>query len=239
MRMELPSLPIALSSYRYPSYHPQIPWDEFLAKCDIAMPQVYWVLSHNPHYQLERTMIEYQSMNYVRPVIPTGCGYKQGEWEPSEEDITKFMEKARELNLSAVNFWEWAHTRRFLPEIFNKIKEYKWEPDSEVNIGRQYIDALNTQDPDKIVDLYTDYAVHVTSRKTLQGKGAIREWYVELFNERLPNAYFSLTNTLGKGRMRHISWTANSSAGDVNFGNDTVSISNNKISYHYSFFIVT
>ena len=41
------SVPIALSSYRYPSLHP-IPWNEFLEKCDYNMPQVYWLHSDNP-----------------------------------------------------------------------------------------------------------------------------------------------------------------------------------------------
>ena len=42
------STPIGLSSYRWPTYHPEFPWKEFLEKCDVNMPQVYWVKAHNP-----------------------------------------------------------------------------------------------------------------------------------------------------------------------------------------------
>nr|MBI2905973.1 hypothetical protein [Chloroflexota bacterium] len=48
LRASLPNLPIALSSYRYPSYHTTLPWREFLEKCDLNMPQVYWEQAHNP-----------------------------------------------------------------------------------------------------------------------------------------------------------------------------------------------
>ena len=41
LRKEITKTPIALSSYRYPNYHPQLPWDEFLSQCDLNMPQVY------------------------------------------------------------------------------------------------------------------------------------------------------------------------------------------------------
>jgi hypothetical protein len=239
LRSGLPTLPVALSSYRYPSYHPQIPWDEFLAKCDIAMPQVYWAMSHNPGRQLTSCVNEYQSLNYVRPVIPTGSAYRQGDWVPTPADETKFMDKARELDLSAVNFWEWGHTRKYLPELWGTIRDYKWAQVNHGNIGQQYIAALNTHDPDQVIALYTDNAVHVSARHTIQGKEAIREWYVELFKKILPNGVYSLTNTLGTGKIRHVTWIASSSAGNVDFGSDTMGYSGDKISYHYTFFIVT
>src|SRR5690606_29664956 len=34
---------LALSSYRFPQSHPFFPFAAFMADCDIAMPQVYWV----------------------------------------------------------------------------------------------------------------------------------------------------------------------------------------------------
>jgi hypothetical protein len=33
VRSALPGLPVALSSFRYPSMHSQLPWKEFLEKC--------------------------------------------------------------------------------------------------------------------------------------------------------------------------------------------------------------
>jgi hypothetical protein len=34
---------IGLSSYRYPSFHAEFPWRAFLEKCNLVMPQVYWM----------------------------------------------------------------------------------------------------------------------------------------------------------------------------------------------------
>ncbi|MCL4560717.1 MAG: hypothetical protein M1281_08900, partial [Chloroflexi bacterium] len=35
LRNSLPTLPFALSSYRFPSYHRDLPWSVFLEKCDL------------------------------------------------------------------------------------------------------------------------------------------------------------------------------------------------------------
>lgn len=239
LRAALPMLPIGLSSYRYPSFHPQLPWNEFLARCDIAMPQVYWMMNHNPGKQLERTVYEYQSLNYVRPIVPTGSAYQYGDWTPTLRDETEFIEKAIELNLRAINFWEWGHTRKYLPHIWKLIRDYNWSFEVGQNIGQAYIDALNSHDPDKVLQLYTENAVHVTSQRTIQGHEAIHKWYVNLFNNILPNAVFSLNNSLGKGMIRYLSWIAQSSAGNVDFGSDTIGLEEDKIAYHYTFFIVT
>ena len=48
MRSALPDLPMALSSYRFPSYHAQLPWRVFLEKVDYNMPQVYWEQKSQP-----------------------------------------------------------------------------------------------------------------------------------------------------------------------------------------------
>ncbi|MEP7357991.1 MAG: hypothetical protein ABI847_12165, partial [Anaerolineales bacterium] len=41
LRAGLPrNTPVALSSYRYPSVHRELPWKEFLASSDLVMPQV-------------------------------------------------------------------------------------------------------------------------------------------------------------------------------------------------------
>ena len=47
LRRGLPNTKIALSSYRFPRYHLELPWASFLEKCDYNMPQVYWERSHN------------------------------------------------------------------------------------------------------------------------------------------------------------------------------------------------
>jgi len=239
LRMGLPRVPIALSSYRYPSYHPQLPWDEFLSKCDIAMPQVYWVRSHNPGRQLERCVNEYRTQRYIRPVIPTGSAYKQWEWVTTPEDINELMEKALELKLKAVNFWEWSHTRKYLSGLWDTVSDFKWSADSVPDIGREYIDALNSHNPDQVLRLYTQDAIHVTSERTIRGKAAIRDWYEDFFRKILPNAVFYLIDTIGTGKIRHVTWRAYSRSGKVDLGSDTIAVTDGKVSYHYTFYVIT
>jgi hypothetical protein len=240
MRQAYPNLPMALSSYRFPSYHPQIPWEKFLSKVDYNMPQVYWQLAHNPGEQLIRCYNEFQALTPYRPIIPTGSAYQSGGWAPTPADVIEFMDTARSLNLAAANFWEWANTRLYLPPVWDAIGAYDWPtgplPD---DISQEYISALNTRDPEKVLTLYTPTAVHVTAARTVQGLDALRAWYTTLLGQLLPGAVFNLTGYSGTGSSRHFTWTAISSKGVVQNGSDTFGLLNGKITYHYSFFTIT
>jgi hypothetical protein len=240
VRNALPSFPIALCSYRFPTYHPQVPWTEFLEKCDMNMPQMYWVQAHNPGEQLIRCVQEFQAMSPFRPIIPVGSAYIQGTWAPTQADILEFLQTAQSLNLTAANFWEWSNTRANLPAIWNLIRDYPWgvtppPPD----ITQAYIDALNTHNPDTVVALYSPTAIHVNSARTVQGTAAIRAWYQSLFNQILPNGVFVHTGFTGSGSSRHFTWTATSSAGNVFNGSDTFGLINNQIVYHYTSFSIS
>jgi hypothetical protein len=240
LRSALPSLPVAFCSYRFPSFHPQIPWREFLEKCDYNMPQVYWQSSHNPGEQLVRSVREFQAMSPSRPIIPVGSAYKSGAWAPTPAEMQEFLQTAQSLNLSAANFWEWANTRTHLPAVWDAIRDYPWStvPPPQ-DITQQLVAAYNTHDPDRVTSLYTPTAVHITAARTVQGSAAIRTWYQSLFNELLPNATFTHTGYTGTASSRHFTWTATSNAGSVRNGNDTIGLLNGKISYHYTFFTVS
>ncbi len=240
LRSALPNFPIALSSYRYPSYHPQLPWQAFLEKCDLNMPQVYWLQNHNPGEQLIRTLQEFQSLAPFRPIIPTGSAFKEHNWAPTVSDINEFIQNTRSLNLTAVNFWEWSNCRLYLPEVWDAIQAYNWDTDPlPQDITQQYVDTLNTHDTNKMVSLYMPNGVHVTSARTIQGAAALRTWYNTFLGQILPNAKFTLTGFSGTGTSRHMTWTATSSAGNVYNGSDTFGLLNDKIAYHYTFFTVT
>jgi hypothetical protein len=240
LRSALPDIPVALSSYRYPAYHPQIPWKEFLDKCDLNMPQVYWLQAHNPADQLKRSVQEFQNLEPHRPVIPIGAAYKEYGWAPTSSDVFEFMQTAQDLNLTAANFYSWDSCRANLPDVWNTIRAYEWDAQPPPqDITGQYIAALNTHNPDQVVDLYTPTAVHVTAARTIQGHAAIRAWYQTMFSQLLPNGVFTLSGFTGTDNSRHFTWTATSSQGKVNNGSDTFGLSGGKIIYHYSFFTVT
>ena len=241
LRSEINDIPVALSSYRYPSYHPQFPWDEFLKKCDLNMPQVYWMQAHNPGAQLKQSVAEFQNLTYKPPIFPTGAAFTEWGWTPTASEVKEFMQKAKSMNLSGVNFWEWSNLHNLLPaEIWRTIRDFEWkaEPQPPDDIAELLIQALNSHDPVKVSALYQDQAVHITSERTVQGKGSIKSWCATLFNEILPDAVFNLASFTGTGNIRHISWTANSSIGNVQNGSDTIGMIDGKIAYHFSEFTI-
>lgn len=241
LRNTLPNFPIALSSYRFPSYHPSLPWKEFLDKCDYVMPQVYWIQAHNAGEQLTQTVRQFQSMTPYRPVIPTGAAFRESSWQPTPNEVQDFLVTAKKLNLAAANFWEWSNSRSgIMPGVWETIRDFSWSGQpANVDICQRYIDCANTHDPRQIINLYNPDAVHITAARTVQGLDAIQAWYQALFSQILPTAEFTLTGFSGAGSSRHFTWTATSSLGTVNNGNDTFGLTGDKIAYHYSFFSVT
>lgn len=237
LRAAYPTLPLALCSYRFPSYHPQFPWSEFLTKSDLNMPQVYWLLAHNPAEQLTRSVNEFRTMTPQRPIFPVGSAYKAGSWQATPEDVVAFMDTAKSLNLSGVSFWEWSNCRKYIPEVWEAIADHNWSEDSLLqDIVDKLFAALNDHNLDRLTTFYTPTAVHVNSARTVRGIPAIRSWYQTLLNQLLPEARFTLSSAAGKGSSRHISWTATSSAGDVLNGNDTLALVDGKIAYHFTYF---
>jgi hypothetical protein len=240
LRASLPNFPIALSSYRYPSYHPLLPWQAFLEKCDYNMPQVYWMQNHNPGDQLIRSVREFQALTPYRPIVPTGAAFTERGWSPTVDDVIEFLQTTQSLNLTGANFWEWANCRQYLPKVWDAIQNYPWTTvPVPKDITQQYIDALNTHDPIKVEALYNPTAVYVTARRTYQSAAALRAWLDDFFHNVLPNATFSLTSFNGSGSSRHFTWTAKSSAGNVSNGSDTFGLVNGRIAYHFSTYTVT
>lgn len=259
LRRAYPNLPMALSSFRFPSYHPQLPWKEFLDKVDYNMPQVYWEKAHNPEPQLQRTLREFEAKAPFRPVIPTGPAYRTGRWAPSIEDTTKFMDTVKGLGLKGCNFFSWDECRRDLPHIWDAAAAYQWNPPPpppapalipEIpappppappapDIIDEYFTALNARDPNRVNNLYLPDAVHITFVRSVRGSEALRSWYVNLFTQLLTEPTFTLTGTSGKGNSRHFTWTASSQKGRVNNGSDTFGLLDGKIAYHYSFFHIS
>ena len=240
LRAGLPEAPVALSSYRYPRYHPEIPWTEFLVGCDYNMPQVYWEQAHDPELQLERSAGELLALRPGRPVIPTGSAYGVGAWRPTAGDLRRFFEKAQALGCPAANVysWDWAG-RSGNEDLWEAVAGYDWPAPKEPDITESLMEALNASKAGKVAGLYTEDAVHVMADRTLEGREAIRQWYKQLLREDLRDGRFELTASSGEGRWRHFTWTCNSPQGNVLDGNDTLGLVEGKIQYHYSFFTLT
>jgi len=104
-------IPIALSSYRYPEVHPELPWKAFLSVCDFVMPQVYWMDAHDPAVQLRECLRQYAKITDL-PIVPTGSAFCEHGWCPTNEEIEEFATEALGLGLPGINFWEWNAMRR-------------------------------------------------------------------------------------------------------------------------------
>jgi hypothetical protein len=241
LRSGLSSLPIALSAFRFPSYHMDFPWRDFLSSCDINMPQVYWLKAHNAGAQLIRSIQEFQAISPFRPIIPVGSIFRYSDWVPSDAEVTEFLNTARSQNLTAANFYSWDECRKYLPLLWNLAAGYSWPGSSYQNtdITGRYIQALNTRNVDQIVGLFASNALHITAGSTIQGTEALRQWYSALFKDSLPSATFTLVGSSGSGAERQLTWTAVSSNFKVLEGKDTLGLQDGKIAYHYSHFTLT
>ena len=237
LRKYIPSMPVALSTFRYPSYHNTFPYSTFLKYCDITMPQVYWEEAHNPVDQLNKSYDEWIKLAPTKPFIPTGPTYKVGSWAPTTSDIKQFMNQAKAKNLPGVNFFSWDECKSTLGSLWTYIRDYTWTV--AVEFQDQFIAALNSHNVDTVAALYATSAIQITPSRTIQGTEAIKTWYSTLFNQLLPNATFSLAGSTTSGNTRHLNWTAISTRGKVTNGTDSFGILNNQISYHYSFYTIT
>jgi hypothetical protein len=192
--------------------------------------------------QLEKSIADNMNLKYTPPIFPTGSAYTSSDgWTPSVDEIKEFMQKSKELNLPGFNFWEWGNLHNYLPEeYYRTIRDFDWDSggSSQKDIAEDLIAALNSHDINQIQELYQDDAVHITSERTVQGLEAIKSWFTTLFSDLLPNSKFTLAGFSGKGNTRQISWTANSSAGNVKNGSDTLGLKEGKIAYHFSDFSV-
>jgi len=240
LRAGLGSMPIALSTYRFPRTHPGFPFSEFLEQCDLAMPQVYFEQAHNVEEQLERCVQQYLALRPARPIIPTGPTYSHGGWRPTAGEVERFLVRAKAMGLTAANFWAYDFsTRPSFQDLWDAVAAFDWPAGPPVaDMPERLVGRINEKDAGLISGLYQENAAHVTSQRTIIGREAIAGWYRTLLSESLPNATFAVTGKSGSGPTRQFTWTASSDRGKVVDGNDTLGLVDGRIQYHYSYFNV-
>jgi hypothetical protein len=239
LRSAFPTFPMALSSYRYPKYHNDLPWTDFLSKCDLNMPQVYWEQLRNPGEQLEKSLNEFKSLiTPHKPLVPTGSAYGANNWYPKPAEILEFMNKAVLLGLSGVNFWSWDYCRRSLPLLWETIASFDWP--GSLNIAKDIVEdlvvAINSKNLSSILNLYQSDAVHIDAKQTVQGHSSLSAWYSDLINSDLKDKTIQILEFSKKDPSRQFSWVAKDAAGVCFDGKDTLGLLDNKIIYHYSSF---
>jgi hypothetical protein len=226
--------PIALSSYRFPNYHPELPWSAFLEKCDYHMPQVYWEQAHNAGWQLRESRRQCDALPNAKPYLATGAAYGVGDWAPTQADITDFLDTARALDIPAVNFFSWDYCRKHLPGLWQTIAAYPWPAASQAGGGAAgdaaspggmqadiaapdaftglYLASLNTRKPADMLALYAPGAVHVRHEKVTRIPANIRNDYNTFFGT-LPPGPFLLVRADVDGNVRSLAWKVGPRAG--------------------------
>ena len=242
LRAGLSQVPIGLSSYRYPQSHYQVPYAQFLERCDFSMPQVYFEFAHNPEEQLERCVAQYAALKPARPILVTGPTYNHNAWRPSPDEVIRFLKKTREMGIEAANFWAYDFaTRPTMIDLWNAVAAFDWPGGSGnpvADMPERLVGRINQKDTGLIAGLYLDNAAHVTGERTVMGKAAVRQWYDGLLTKALPNAQFKVTGKSGSGTTRQFTWTARSDRGSVLDGNDTLGLRDGRILYHYTYFTI-
>ncbi|MBN1264498.1 MAG: nuclear transport factor 2 family protein [Anaerolineales bacterium] len=241
VRSGLGDMPIALSTFRFPKLHYELPFEEFLTYCDFSMPQVYHEQATNVEEQLEKSVEQYLNLKPARPVFPTSPTYSHAGWKPTPDEVVRFLDKAVEMGLPGVNSWGWDFARRDgFWSLWDAFAAYDWPTDADAaDMPDRLLGRLNQLDPAFIIGLYNDNAAHVTGARTVVGRDEIKKWYKSMFTTLLPDAKFKITGKSGQGESRRFTWTAKSNKGKVLDGSDTLGLKDGRIQYHYTYFTVS
>jgi len=122
----IPDIPIGLSSFKFPTSHPEMPWDIFGQYADYWSPQVYWVAAHNPASQLERSIQQHKDIADL-PMIPAGSAYPDSSyrWKPSVSELREFNDAVQE-KYPGILYWEY-HYIEDEPSWQDEIASHVWE----------------------------------------------------------------------------------------------------------------
>lgn len=263
LRKGLPSLPIGLSTYRYPTVHYEFPFRAFLDFCNFAMPQVYWVGSVNAGQQLKKSYSEYQALKPGMPVVPTGAAYAQGSWSPTPQQVNEFMAMARQLNLPGANFWEMATAQDNGGALWAAVRDYDWAtgaaptpeptptpqpdpaptPTPKPSIITRYINALNSGNAANATILYEKNTGTITyAGRAYKGRSKVFAYFNTLMKKTIPNGKYTLLSWNISGKKVSLRWKATGTKANVTTGNDTIVLSSanpNLILSHITSYKVT
>jgi hypothetical protein len=244
------TVPIALSSFRFPNYHPDFPWSDFLLSCDLHMPQVFWELAHNAGEQLIESKRQCDALPNARPYIPTGSTYPASGWSPTAQDITDFMNTAEVLGLPAVNFFDWETCRASLPLSWKAIAGFIWTVPTRGNPPAQsknsatrtpaiapldsfllrFLSAFNSRNAAQASALYDPSAVQVWADKILRGVVPIQAGFTSFFNSLPAGSVFNCPSAQVNDDLYTFAWKVGTLTGET-----ILTMQNGKIVLDYTF----
>nr|MBN1228583.1 hypothetical protein [Anaerolineae bacterium] len=242
LRLNVPDLHIGLSSFRYPQYHRELPWTEFLSRCDTNFPQVYWMQAHNPAQQTDQSIAQFQNIFPVRPIVPTGAAFAEWGWRPTPAEVRAFLSHAKTIGMSAANFWSWDYAGSMEgADLWDAVADFDWPVQNPPrDIAEILFDAMSGGLLDPISALYQPNAILVTSRHTYQGLAGIRAHYTNLFQQ-VRGAKYKMEIRVLQDNLRQISWDALEAVNGkaVQNAQDTIGLRQGLIQYHSRVYDVT
>ncbi len=240
VRDGLGNLPIALSSFRYPQTHREFPWQAFVERCDLVMPQVYWMKSHgDAAEQLVRTVKEYRALFPHVTIFPTGPTFKEWGWTPYKEEVLEFMKTAKDLGLPGVNFYSFDQSRQtFHRDLYDVVKNFQWNEEAHPRgVADQLVDALNARNLESLLSLYKDDAIHICTDLVSKGKEALKNWAQKFVNTVAPIGKFVINSSKSQDEIIFLSWQLQHANTSILLnGQDTIMLNDGKISQHLSYY---
>lgn len=125
-------VPLGLTSYRFPSLHPEFPWNVFEDRVDVGFPQVYWQPTRGTTLgvlpETRRSLIEYKKVGY-NDIVPIGRAYiGDGHPAPTEGEIAAFLSEVKTQNCPAAGFWalDFIYIHVGGPKRMEAISQFIW-----------------------------------------------------------------------------------------------------------------
>ncbi len=226
LRDGLPDTPLALSSFRFPAWHPELPWNQFLEVCDLHMPQVYWEQAHNVAWQLAESKRQCDALAEARPYVPTGATYGTPSWAATRQDIEVFLRESRKLGLSAVNFYSWDYARAHLPNLWEAVAAFDWPfappprdiqppPEESQDFASRWLDAVRQRHLEAALALYDRRAVLAAGARVYRGTTGVRLWLQRLWRDLPDTADLVLVDAVQQDDLIRLQWQAQAEGGEL------------------------
>jgi uncharacterized membrane protein YgcG len=100
-------LPVALASFPYVDYHPQLPYSVFLGRgaAQYNAPQMYWkAIGTSVDTVYAHTWLH--NRIYGRAIFPLGQTYQS----PSRAELIRFRSLAQSYGFTGLSWWDWEET---------------------------------------------------------------------------------------------------------------------------------
>jgi hypothetical protein len=118
--------PIGLNSYRYPTYHLSLPWEELLAACDFVVPQCYW-RDGDPVVEINRSKKDYKARFPNHPMLGiAGDMYLEHGIKPTSEEVVRFLDTIRNDPVTQFTLMWAMDQNESTPELWEAYASYNW-----------------------------------------------------------------------------------------------------------------